>query len=709
VKADMVEAADRADGTTAALNLMFRPASIAVIGVSASVDVGRMRYANQVLANLEASDFSGSVMPVGPRLSAAGSYTDVSLLPEPADMAFLAVPAHKVAAAVEDCARAGIRFVVVGTAGFTETASAEGAAHLGALRSVAKETGVRVVGPVSSGFYNVSGGISVGYNPSNSARFRPGGIAVFGHSGAFLDPLPLLVQAGGGGLSLLCASGLEVDVSVLDLAEYGLADRHTRVIGLVLDSVADGARLRRLALAAARVGKTIVVLKIGTSARGAELAVAHSSRLAGDNDKYDEFFRACGIAVTRTLESFAAAACLLERYGPCTGALASVINSGAGASLLADRAHDYRVPVATLSPEASDRLAGLRRFAHTNAPPNNPVDLGVMNQGEEARKEILSALSEDPGVGIMLGVALFPDDATLLSFAASLDAGRTADNKPFIMLCPTGLAAGGRAELERGGVPLVSGTDDCMQAIAALLAQGHASMYSDDSQLRDATRASTAQSALAAVGARPALTEAESLRVLAECGLPTVPMYVCDDEESVVAAALELGWPVVVKGVEEGTTHKTERGLVHLDLADLDAVKQAYAALGRGQALVQRQVKPRAEAIVGFVASQETGPMLVAGLGGIYAEQLQDTCLWAVPASREAVRTRLLESTLGRIVTSTRWPREDTLDALVGALMSVQEAAQALGSRVTAIDVNPMVLGDDGVVAVDALVTLRSQ
>jgi acyl-CoA synthetase (NDP forming) len=709
VEADTVEAAGRTDGTAALLNLMFRPASIAVVGVSASVDVGRMRYANQVLSNLVASDFSGLVMPVGSRLSAPGTYTDVSLLPSPPDMAFVAVPADRVAAAVEDCARAGIRFVVVGTAGFTETASAEGAAHLTALRSVANETGVRVVGPVSSGFYNVTDGMSVGYNPSNSARLRPGAIAVFGHSGAFLDPLPLLVQTGGGGLSLLCASGLEVDVSVLDLAEYGLADRHTRVIGLVLDSVPDGARLRRLALAAAQAGKTIVVLKIGTSTRGAELAVAHSSRLAADNSSYDEFFRACGIAVTRTLESFAAAACLLERYGPCTGALASVINSGAGASLLADRAQDYGVPVATLSPEACDRLAGLRRFAYTNAPPNNPIDLGVMNQGQEAQQGILSALSEDPGVGILLGVALFPSDPTLLSFAASLDAGRTADGKPFIMLCPAGLAPGARGELEKGGVPLVSGTDDCMQAIAALLAQSNASTWSDDSQPRDATRAAIAQSALAAVGARSVLTEAESLRLLAECGLPTVPMRVCDDEESVVAAASELGWPVVVKGIEEGTAHKTERGLVHLDLADFDAVKQAYAALGRGQVLVQRQVKPRVEAIAGFVASQETGPMLVAGLGGIYAEQLRDTCLWAVPASRPAVRTRLAESTLGRIITGARWPREDTLDVLVDALMSVQDAAQALGSRVTAIDVNPLVLGDEGVVAVDALVTLRAQ
>jgi acetate---CoA ligase (ADP-forming) len=101
--------------------------------------------------------------------------------------------------------------------------------------------------------------------------------------------------------------------------------------------------------------------------------------------------------------------------------------------------------------------------------------------------------------------------------------------------------------------------------------------------------------------------------------------------------------------------------------------------------------------------------MLVAGLGGIYAEQLQDTCLWAMPASRKAVRTRLVESTLGRIVTSARWPREETLDVLVDALMSVQHAAAALGSRVTAIDVNPLVLGDDGAVAVDALVTLRAQ
>ena len=201
-----------------------------------------------------------------------------------------------------------------------------------------------------------------------------------------------------------------------------------------------------------------------------------------------------------------------------------------------------------------------------------------------------------------------------------------------------------------------------------------------------------------------ALTEPESLRLLAGYGVRTVPTVECASAADAVAAATRLGYPVVLKGVAEGVAHKSDLGLVHVGLRDPDAVARAYASVSCPRVVVQAMVGGALEAIAGVTRSDGVGLVLIAGLGGIFAEALHDVVTIPLPVSRTAIEAALARGSLGRVLASPRWNHPAAAAAFVDLLMGTQEAALALGDALQAIDINPVILGADGAVAVDALV-----
>ena len=266
--------------TQDALHALFHPRAVAVIG--ASDDATKHGYI--VLTNVRDTGFPGGVYGVSRRLKAIDGIPcapDVASLPEPVDTAFLAIPAEATPQAVRDCARAGMKAVIVGSAGYAESLDAGGAERQRELRQIARQEGIRIVGPNCNGIYNAHRPLSIGFNTAHAKRQKPGGISIFSHSGALFDAMAGRLATLGAGLSLFASAGNEADMSVLDYMEYALGHGPTKVIALLIDSLDDGPRFRRLALAAHAAGKRVVALKIGGSEAGAAAAVAHSSRMAG--------------------------------------------------------------------------------------------------------------------------------------------------------------------------------------------------------------------------------------------------------------------------------------------------------------------------------------------------------------------------------------------------------------------------------------------
>ncbi|MGE0419015.1 MAG: acetate--CoA ligase family protein, partial [Acetobacteraceae bacterium] len=671
--------------TQDALHALFHPRAVAVIGAT---DDGT-KHGYIVLNNARDVGFPGGVYGISRRLTQVNDipcFPALTDAPEPIDTAFLAIPAEAAVQAVRDCARAGLKAVIVGSAGYAESLDAGGAERQRELQRIAEAEGIRVVGPNCNGIYNAHHPLSIGFNTAHAKRQKPGGISIFSHSGALFDAMAGRLAMLGAGLSLFASAGNEADLSVLDYMEYAIGHAPTRVIALLIDSLEDGARFRHLAAAAHAAGKQVVALKIGGSDAGAAAAVAHSSRLAGDSAAYDALFAACGVPTARTLEGFMTAAALLDRHGRRPGKLGALSTSGAGASLIADRCAALGVPLAPLTPETQAAIDARKMFSRIG----NPLDMGIFG-GMRRAGEVPSLLMADPDVSVTVGLMHSMNPWQGDPYRAALSRARESSGKPFLIVSPGGMPAEERASYEALGMDVFTEMDVLLEGVGAML-----------------TPLPDPATAIASPSPRPLptrpLTEPESLALLAEFGVPTVTTRECTTLDQALAAAGDLGYPVVLKGVAEGVAHKTELGLVRVNLTDDAALAAAHAGMGCARVIVQPMVSGGLEAIAGVTRADGVGLVLMAGLGGIFAEALRDVVMWPIPTPRSAIEARLADTTLGRILASPRWRHPQATRQFVDLLSALHNAALACGDGLRAIDINPVVLGADGAVAVDALV-----
>lgn len=668
-----------------ALHALFHPRAVAVIGASADTT----KHGYIVLTNIRDTGFRGGIYGINRRLTEIEGipcFPDLTALPEAVDTAFLAIPAEAAVQAVRDCARAGLKAVIVGSAGYAESLDAGGAERQAELARIAGEEGIRIVGPNCNGIYNAHHPVSVGFNTAHAKRQRAGGISIFSHSGALFDAMAGRLAKLGAGLSLFASAGNEADLSVLDYMEYALTHAPTKVIALLIDSLDDGPRFRRLALDARRAGKHVVALKIGGSTAGAAAAIAHSSRLAGDDAAYKALFAASGVATAHSLEGFMTAAALLEKYGSRPGRLGALSTSGAGASLIADRAEALGVPLADLSPDTFAAIDSRKMFSRIG----NPLDMGIFG-GMKRSSEVPTLLMTDPGVSVCLALVHSMNAWQGDPYRAAMAAAKQASGKPLLLVSPGGMPETERATYAAMGIDVFTDTDILLEGIGALLTPP-----GDDFFIKVHAR-------LGPLPDRP-LTEPESLRLLARFGVPTVPTIECNSLAEATEAAARLGYPVVLKGVADGVAHKSDLGLVHVGLRTQDAVAQAHAAVGCQKTIVQAMIKGDLEAIAGISRADGVGLVLIAGLGGIFAEALHDVTTFAIPVSRASLETGLANGSLGRVLTSPRWKHPAALPAFIDLMLALQNAAINLGDRLQAIDINPVILGENGVIAVDALV-----
>jgi acyl-CoA synthetase (NDP forming) len=670
--------------TQDALHTLFHPRAVAVIG--ASDDTTKHGYI--VLTNLRNTGFTGGIYGISRRLTTIDGipcFPDLASIPEPVDTAFLAIPAEAAVQAVRDCARAGLKTVIVGSAGYAESLNAGGAERQRELQRIAQEEGIRIVGPNCNGIYNAHLPLSIGFNTSHAKRQAPGGISIFSHSGALFDAMAGRLAMLGAGLSLFASAGNETDMSVLDYMEHGIGHAPTRIIALLIDSLDDGPRFRRLAQAAHTMGKPVVALKIGGSEAGAAAAVAHSSRLAGDDASYRALFAAAGVAAVSTLEGLMTAAALLDRYGRRPGALAALSTSGAGASLIADRCAALGLPLAALSQETHEAIDRQKLFSRIG----NPLDLGIFG-GMRQSGSVPGLLMNDSGVSVGLALVHSMNPWQGDPYRAAMAEARRTSGKPLLLVSPGGMPDAERQTYRTNGIDVFTETDILLEGIGALLAPPP-----------DTVPAVTPEPASSLP--RHTLTEPDSLRLLARYGVPTVQTIECHSAEEAIVAAERLGYPVVLKGIAEGVAHKSDHGLVHLDLRDEDAVGKAYASVGCPRVVIQDMITGGLEAIAGVTRAEGIGLVLIAGLGGIFAEALRDVATFPLPSSRAFIERGVAQSSLGRVLASPRWPHPGAFAAFIDLLLSLQSAALALGDRIRAIDINPVILGESGATAVDAL------
>jgi len=702
---------------TSSLLPLFQPRHVAVIG--ASRNEGKPGHA--VVRNLISCGFSGRITPVNPaggEIDGRACVTELALAEGPIDCVMVVVPASAAVAAVQQCAARGVRSVIVGASGFAETNTEQGRAWQEALTTIARGAGMRLLGPNTNGIYNATDAVSIGYNAAHADVANPGTISVISHSGALFGGVLGALRALGSGLSKFIPVGNEADIDMLDVVDFLIEDPATRVIGLVIEAISDGHRLREAALRARAAGKPIVALKVGRSKLGAGAALAHSSRLAGSARAYDALFRASGIASVQSVEALAGGCAVLAASdAPLAGAarpLVAVTTSGAGGALLADAAFLRGIPLAG---SASGEWAGGAGAAIGALPARgwlrNPIDMGSLDTWAQLN-EVYAALERD---GICGPTAVYahvaPSPAMDRQLVAALAARRKRVAAPIVLVAPGGLTADIEATYRDHGIAVFHDSMTCLDSLDCHYQTRAAQEPPDTAPPPNAFIAALLQ----AGGGQQFLSELASAAILREAGVKMVPSHQVSDPDQAASAAHAVGYPVVLKALVPGIAHKHDAGLVQIGLENEATLRSAFATLlgnitkaGASQAetmfVLQPMLKGQAELILGISHEASLGHFLVIGLGGVNTELLDQVVLLPVPSTRNAIMETLAPAPLGRLLRKLAGGGDALLTDVVDNACALQALVRSEPGRIRSVDINPVLVTAQGCKAVDALIVL---
>jgi acetyl coenzyme A synthetase (ADP forming)-like protein len=691
---------------------LLAPASVAIVGASRDeTTIGGI-----LVRNLLAGGFRGRVYPVNPhaeQIQGLPAFARVSEIGEPVDLAVVATPAATVLDVVADCARAGVRGIVVISAGFGEI-NEEGAARQRELLALVRGSGMRMIGPNCMGVVNTDPEVLL------NATFAPGAppagsVAMLSQSGAL--GLAILDLAGnlGIGLSSFVSVGNKADVSGNDLLSYWAEDPRTNVILLYLESFGNPRKFARIAPRVARV-KPIVAVKSGRSPAGRRAASSHSASLASLDIAVDTLFEQCGVIRTDTMSQLFDVASLLATQPVPAGARVGVItNAGGPGILLADACEARGLVLPELAPETRERLAEL-------LPPqsglSNPVDLLAAATPEQYARAI-EIVGNDPCIDSLVVICipvLSPDTAEIARAIARAAASVPAGKPVLANFLSSSGAPHALSQGPRGAIPSFAFPEDAALALSAAARYGRwrrrpaGTCETLKPFARDAVRA-VLERVLKETG-QPCWLGNEDVRtVLRAAGIAFAESVDVAAAEA-VAAAGHLQYPLVIKVSSPAILHKSDAGAVIMGVTDdaaaaaaMQTLESRMQALGQPleRVLLQRQIRGGIECVVGVTVDPDFGPLVVAGAGGVLVEMLGDVSFHLAPVSDVDAEEMLDRLKTRRLFDGYRGAPPADRAALVQLILRVSALVEA-APEIVELDLNPIkvLAPGEGAVVVDA-------
>ncbi|MFL5768608.1 MAG: acetate--CoA ligase family protein [Chloroflexota bacterium] len=722
------------------LRPLFAPRSIAVVGASARGGIAATVAKNlRVMGSATRCHF---VNPRYPELYGEPCYPSIDALPEIPDSVMVAVNPLRATAVVEDAARAGVPSLIIPGGGVVE--GGEAAAQMQReVAEIARAHGIALLGPNCMGMVDLTTNAATYIGDINPWQPR-GGVAGIAQSGSVTDTF---IHAGNRiGFSRIIGCGSEVVLDACDFLAYCLDDPETHAVILFLEGFKRPERFLALADRALEVDKTVMVVKVGRSSQAQAAAIAHSGSLAGEDRAIDAALRAAGVIrcgdldeLLETAELVAGARRLGRRVG--RGRTGVITVSTGEASLIADQAPQTGVDLPSV-PERSRRelLARLPTLGYIG----NPLDPWGATEPPTAYRAAFETFAASGAYDVLALVHDFPyrslssEVQTAREVTAELISA-TAD-RPDLLPVYVSLTSGDptpetKQQLDdAGGVPMLRGATEAFRAIALVAAWQRARERRLGGGARRPTWPILAgdrtpwahdgdMAALPSLQPMPAqrpLSERDSLELLRADGVRVVDARPVSDPDGAVAAAASFDGPVALKLDAVGLAHKSDVGGVRLDLDGPEAVRAAaeeLLAIGRqiatsdGEApdvrglLVEPMAPGGLELIVGLTRDAQVGPVVLVGLGGVLAETLDDVVLELAPLDREVALAMLDRLRGARLLDGVRGRPAVDRDAVADAIVAVARLG-ATRPDVAEIDVNPLIAGTAGALAVDALVVL---
>jgi len=680
---------------------MLEARSVALVGASARPGSLGARMIDQ----LARSPSRPRTYLVNPRYADIGGtpcLPSLAELPEPVDLAVLAVPDTALADQLALAARTRARSAVI----FGNAFDADGTTGLRErLAATAAGAGMAVCGAGCMGFVNVARGLrAVGYIEPDPAPAGP--VALITHSGSVFSTM--LRADRGFGFSLVVSSGQELVTTAAAYARYALQLEETKVLALVLEAIRDPAGLRQALTDALTKDVPVVLLSVGESRAGQRLVEAHSGALAAGDGAWEALAGAYGLHRVRDLAELADTLELFVSGRRCArgaAGIATVHDSGLERAHTADLAAELGVPFAPLSPATQERLAATIDPGHQ---PGNPLDVWATGRDTEPLfAGCLTALAADPRVAaVALAVDLVPELDGDEAYPRAVRAAAAQTDKPVVVLAglPAAIDPAAARELRASGVPVLESTRTGLLALRHLL--DHAEPPEPPRPAPPGPRRQRWAPILAAGPPGNAVL----FDLLRDYGIPAVRARQAGTRAGALAAAAEIGYPVVLKTDEPGIAHKSDVGGVRLGLAGPGAAGAAYddlaARLGP-RVLVCQTAAAGTELALGLVRDAVLGPLLVIGAGGVLIEIFSERAVVLPPLTRSSALLVLARLRLAAVLAGARGQRPADLDAIAGAITGLSELATDLGDLVDALDINPLICGPAGAVAADVLAVIR--
>jgi acetate---CoA ligase (ADP-forming) len=739
-----------------ALRAMLEARSVALVGASPRPGSFGQRMIDEVARSPAGPD----IYLVNPRYRQIGErpcHPSLADLPGPADLVLLGVPDAALERQLGLAASRGDGAAVIfgnahedplpapadgssGRAGRPGSAPARAPGEPGRpglrerLASIARAAGMELCGAGCMGFVNVARGLrAIGYVEPDQLPSGPAALVT--HSGSVFSAMLRSHRAIG--FTLAVSSGQELVTTAAAYLEYALSLPETRVLALVLEAMREPDRLRAVLASAAARDIPVVLLTVGSSARGQAMVAAHSGALAARDGGWEALADAYGVhrvgdlaELADTLELFAIGRRVRPPGPPGPSGLpgiATVHDSGLERAHAADLADELGVPFAAIG---EPTLARLGAVLDPGLQPANPLDIwGTGTDAQRQLSDALAALADDPAVAaVALAVDLIREfDGDRSYPGAVLDAaGRTAKPLAVLASLASAIDRDAAAELRQAGIPVLEGMRTGLLALRHLLDHAAVTTAAADPGAAPPGTAPLAATSLGATSqfgaerreravallAAGQAAGAPLLSLLREYGIATARSDPAADIDAALAAASAIGYPVVLKTGEPGIAHKTDARGVLLgirDPAELAAAYQDLSARLGPRAVVCETIASGIEIALGIARDADLGPLIVVGAGGILVELLADRVVALPPVSEEQARRMIGRLRAGRLLAGIRGGPPADSAAVVRAITGLSALAIDLGDELEALDVNPLICGPAGAVAVDVLAVARTR
>ena len=690
------------------LEPLLNPDSIAIVGASNNA----ARIGGMPIAHLTKFGYAGQIYPINPKYEEVFGlrcWPDIESLPAAPDLVVLAIAAADVLPMLRRCAAKGVRAVIVYAAGFAEEGE-KGAALQAELEAYVATTDLVVAGPNLMGFANLNRQVHTNFaSVFNTAPMQAGqgSVSLLTQSGNVCAAVYAIARRLGVEFSHFINTGNEACVDFAQYLDYMAHDAGTEVAMGYIEELRDGQRFMAAAEEFVRRDKLLILYKAGETEKGSEAVRSHTSALAGDQAIYQAAFRQLNIIQSNDFVQMAQLAHLAGYRHKSAGKRVAIITiSGALGAILADKFIGAGLDVPTLPQALQDTLrAGIPDYGMVS----NPVDVtgNVVNDPGFVRTA-MEALAQSDAVD---SVVIYAPGYMLDRMADDLCAVSAQFSKLFVAI-DTG-AAKTREQLRRGGVPVFEDIGVAVSALAPFLLWQERRRHNRWLDLRAAPLP-------APMALPPQLDEYRCKQLLAAHGVSASGERVATTADQAAAAADALGYPVVLKVLSPDIAHKTEAGGVKLRLAtaaevrlafeDILANARRYDAAARIEGvLVGRMEVGVAELIVGATRDPVFGMTLTVGLGGILTELYKDVSHRVLPVDEAMAREMLGELKAFPLLTGYRGRPQGDVDAACAAIAGFSRAVLAMGDQVQEVEVNPLLVKEQGVCMLDALILTAPQ